>query len=144
MNKEKIQPYRRLRPSKIIHIRLDDIQGLVKKMSGKLHGGEIIALAGPLGAGKTTFVKSLGKALGIRRRITSPTFTLMQDFAIPNSRGRTLTLLHLDLYRTKNFREVKNLGITELWGAKNTITCIEWADKIKRHVPRHATWILLK
>ena len=43
---------------------------------------------------------------------------------------------HLDLYRTKNFREVKQLGITEIWGAKNTATIIEWANKISKHLPK--------
>lgn len=100
-------------------------------------GGEIFALSGDLGSGKTTFAKAFGKALGIKQNIPSPTFVLMQEF--PTKRkalsGRMITLYHLDLYRIKTFKEVKALGITEWWSHPETITIIEWAEKIKEQLP---------
>lgn len=112
-----------------------------KSLAKHIKGGEILALAGPLGSGKTTFTQILGRALGIKQRIASPTFVLMQSFPIPK---RGLWLVHLDLYRIKNFPEAAALGLAEVWGKKNTITVIEWADKIKKHLPPGAVFIHFK
>src|SRR5207253_2523671 len=96
-------------------------------------------LIGELGSGKTTFTKAFGKALGIRQPISSPTFVMMQQFETPNN----LFFYHLDLYRTKNFAEVKSLGITEWWGHPKTVTVIEWADKIIDSLPKDTIIIYL-
>ena len=115
---------------------LSGIKDLAKKVATSLKGGEIFALVGTLGAGKTTFVQALGKELKLKHKITSPTFTLMHNFEvkIPDLQNKVF-LYHLDLYRTKNFKEVRALGLTETWGRPDTITIIEWADKIKKHLP---------
>jgi tRNA threonylcarbamoyladenosine biosynthesis protein TsaE len=120
---------------RIQHIKLEQARAVAARTAKTLKGGEILALIGPLGSGKTTFTKALGQALKIRHKITSPTFTLMHVFPL-RLPGKAAALYHLDLYRTKNFREVKALGITETWGKADTITVIEWADKIKRHLPK--------
>ena len=116
-------------------IALSGINNLAKKVAAQLKGGEILALIGPLGAGKTTFVKALAKQLKIKHRVTSPTFTLLHRYNAKIAK-RPIFLYHLDLYRTKNFREVKTLGVEEFWGRPEAITLIEWADKIKRHWPK--------
>ena len=121
--------------------RLNEIPLLAKQVAKELRGGEILALIGSLGAGKTTFTQALGKALKIRHKITSPTFTLLNLFPAHLLKGTKVTLYHLDLYRTKNFKEVKALGITEFWGKKETITVIEWANKIKRYLPKKTKYI---
>jgi tRNA threonylcarbamoyladenosine biosynthesis protein TsaE len=113
---------------------LNDIPALAKTIAGKLKGGEIFALIGTLGAGKTTFVKAIGKELKIKHHITSPTFALLNCFPVKIKQQQIL-VYHLDLYRTKGFAEAKSLGLTEFWGAKHTVTFIEWADKIQRHLP---------
>jgi len=124
---------------------LDGIKALAKKVAKSLKGGEIFALVGNLGAGKTSFVKALGKELKLKHKITSPTFTLMHNFEakIPATKKKVF-LYHLDLYRTKNFKEVKALGLTEIWGRPDTITIIEWADKIQKYLPAKATIIKFK
>lgn len=116
-------------------ISLKDIPKFSKGLAKNLKGGEIFALVGPLGAGKTAFVKAVAKALKLKANITSPTFTLLHGFPIA-LKGRELMLYHLDLYRIKNFREAKALGLAEFWGQPHTITFIEWADKIKGHLPK--------
>jgi tRNA threonylcarbamoyladenosine biosynthesis protein TsaE len=112
-----------------------------EKMARTIKGGEVFALIGELGAGKTTFTKALGKALGVTRNIPSPTFVMIQEFPIPKSKPKFL--YHLDLYRTKNFTEVESLGITQWWGHPETITVIEWADKILKNLPANTTIIHL-
>ena len=118
---------------------LESIPALAKTTARQLKGGEIFALVGPLGSGKTTFVKAMGRQLKIKHNIPSPTFILLQAFEtkLPASGGKKKILFyHLDLYRTQSFKEVKNLGLGEFWGKPNTLTFIEWADKIKRHLPK--------
>lgn len=123
-----------------IKLPLSKAESAAKKIAKTIKGGEVFALIGELGSGKTTFTKALGKALGIRQTISSPTFVMMQQFEIPKSK---LFLYHLDLYRTKSFREVKSLGITEWWGHPQTVTVIEWADKILNNLPPNTTIIYL-
>jgi|SRR3989344_7458131 len=127
---------------KYFSLTLKEIPKIAKDIAHQLHGGEILALIGDLGSGKTAFTKALARHLKIKGRITSPTFMLMNIFParLPKTR-KGILFLHLDLYRTKNFSEIKALGLTELWGKKNTITAIEWADKIKNHLPKK-TWII--
>lgn len=126
--------------SRVYTIALSRAETRAKQFAKQARGGEIFALIGPLGSGKTTFTKAFGKALGIRNKILSPTFIVMQVFDIPMKKPAA-TLYHLDLYRTETFREVATLGITEWWGRPDTITIIEWADKIKTHLPARTTYL---
>ncbi len=125
-----------------INLPLSQATATAQKIAKGIKGGEIFALIGELGSGKTTFTKALGEALGVRQTISSPTFVMMQQFEIA-SRTPKLFLYHLDLYRTKNFAEVKSLGITEWWGHSETVTVIEWADKILTKLPPETTIIYL-
>ena len=125
---------------RVYKIALSEAEKQAKKFAQTARGGEILALVGPLGSGKTTFTKAYGKALGIRNKILSPTFIVMQVFDIPGNKTAK-TLYHLDLYRTKTFREIKTLGITEWWGRPEAITIIEWADKIITHLPKNTTFL---
>ncbi len=118
---------------------LSQAESQARKLAKTLKGGEVIALVGELGSGKTTFTKALGKALGIKQNISSPTFIMMQQFLTKKG----LHFYHLDLYRTKNFKEVEGLGITEWWGHPKTITVIEWADKISKSLPKQTQFINL-
>ena len=127
---------------KVLKIALSKAESEAKKIAKTIKGGEIFALIGDLGSGKTTFTKALGKELGVRQTISSPTFVMMQQFEIA-SRKPKLFLYHLDLYRTKNFKEVESLGITEWWGHSETVTVIEWADKILKDLPKNSTIIYL-
>ena len=99
----------------------------------------IIALTGDLGSGKTTFVQGFAKALGVRKKIISPTFILMRTY---KARKRKM-LYHLDLYRLEsNFEEeIENLGIKDVWKDGKNILVIEWAEKIKDLLPTGTIWI---
>ena len=99
------------------------------KMARKFKGGEILALIGDLGGGKTYFTKGLAQGLGIKKLISSPSFILMKIY--PLKKGKIKQLCHVDLYRLKDPKDIIHLGLKEYLGQKNTICVIEWADKIK-------------
>ncbi|NCQ16448.1 tRNA (adenosine(37)-N6)-threonylcarbamoyltransferase complex ATPase subunit type 1 TsaE, partial [Candidatus Falkowbacteria bacterium] len=104
-----------------------------KNFSKRLKGGEVIGLIGNLGAGKTIFTKGLAAGLGIIKNITSPTFVLMRVYPVKSRRIKQL--VHIDAYRVKSARDLTAIGADEYFGRPDTITAIEWADKIKKILP---------
>src|SRR5262245_240543 len=91
-----------------------------------LRAGDVVLLHGDLGAGKTAFVRGLAEGLGVEpSEVSSPTFTLIQEY-----RGGRLPLLHVDLYRLDNAKEIDDLGLEEL--GRDAVTAIEWAEKLPR------------
>lgn len=123
--------------TKTITLSLNDIPRFAQAIARRLKGGEILGLIGPLGSGKTLFVKRLAKALKIKDKVTSPTFVIMNVFPLRlPKKNKAVVLVHLDLYRTKTIKEIKALGLNEFWGRRDVITAIEWADKIKNHLPK--------
>lgn len=106
----------------------DDTRQLAAEIATLVAPGDIIVLAGDLGAGKTTFVQGLGKALGVTEQITSPTFTLVRPYE-----GR-LRLVHADIYRLDRLQEVVDLGLMEQVD-DNAVACIEWGDLAEPVLP---------
>lgn len=105
-------------------------------LTKSLRGGQILALVGDLGSGKTTFTKGLAEGLKIKQTIHSPTFVLMRVFKIPQSRFHVSCfmfheLVHIDIYRLKDETELLEIGALDYLGQPGTITVIEWADRIK-------------
>lgn len=96
----------------------------------------VIALEGELGAGKTTLVKGLARALKIKSRIKSPTFNLVKHYLIPDNLKARSSLYHLDCYRLKDHRDLKPLGIDEIIKNRENIILIEWSDRVKKILPR--------
>jgi tRNA threonylcarbamoyladenosine biosynthesis protein TsaE len=124
-------------------IRVEQGKKLAQELAQTVRGGEVFALVGELGSGKTTFAKHLGKALGVKQTVTSPTFIIMQEYATPRKAkdGQPLFFYHLDLYRAHSAKDVASLGLEQIWSQPNTITVIEWADKIKPLLPAKTTFI---
>ena len=110
-----------------------ETQKLGEKLANSLKGGGLIALYGELGSGKTTFVKGLAKGLGIKKRIISPTFVFIRPYTLV---AKPYTLYHVDLYRIGKADEIKGLGLDEIFNDKEAIVAIEWAEKIKKLLPR--------
>jgi tRNA threonylcarbamoyladenosine biosynthesis protein TsaE len=102
----------------------------------------ILALEGDLGGGKTTFLQGFAKGLGIKEKILSPTFVILKKFQIPNSKFQYF--YHFDCYRIKESKEVLKLGFKKLISSPKNIVSIEWADKIRKILPRKLIKIKFK
>jgi len=97
-----------------------------RELATRLSAGSAVLLIGPLGAGKTAFVRGLAEGLGVKPGdVSSPTFTLIQEY-----RGGRVPLLHVDLYRLDDPREIEELGLEEL--GEPAVLAIEWAEKLPR------------
>lgn len=105
-----------------------------EKLGGQLQPGDVIALEGDLGAGKTTFTKGLAKGLDIKRTVNSPTFTIIKEY-----QGR-LPLYHMDVYRVADAME--DLGFDEYFEGDG-VTVVEWAHLIKEQLPTELLTIYL-
>lgn len=109
-------------------------QKIAQNLAKTLKGGGTIALFGDLGSGKTIFVQGLAKGLGLKRKITSPTFVFMRSYPLI-LKGEALTFYHLDLYRGQNYKDFQSLGLGEIF-TKDAIVVLEWADRIKEILPQ--------
>ncbi len=101
----------------------------------------VIALNGDLGAGKTTFTKGIGKALGVKRVINSPTFTIMKTYEVTKHINDIEMLYHLDVYRLTNSNDDFSLSEYFEWGG---LTVIEWAEIINDLLPENLWQIVIK
>lgn len=90
-------------------------------LAGVAERGDVVLLAGPLGAGKTTFAQGFARGLGVEGPVTSPTFTLVRQY--PCRLGQ---LLHADVYRLDHLAEVEDLGLGEL--VEQGMALVEWGD----------------
>ncbi|MFA6322561.1 MAG: tRNA (adenosine(37)-N6)-threonylcarbamoyltransferase complex ATPase subunit type 1 TsaE [Candidatus Buchananbacteria bacterium] len=117
---------------------------LGKKIALTLKGGEILALSGNLGAGKTVFSKGVAAGLGVKAVITSPTFVLMKIYH-PKSKILTLKkFVHIDCYRVDGPMAIEGIGATDYFNQSDSVVLIEWAEKIKKILPPSAIKIKIK
>ncbi|MBU3957294.1 tRNA (adenosine(37)-N6)-threonylcarbamoyltransferase complex ATPase subunit type 1 TsaE [Patescibacteria group bacterium] len=107
-----------------------ETQKLGEKISADLKLGDILALYGELGSGKTTFIQGLARGLGIKKRVISPTFVFIRQYPVAGHRS-PVTFYHVDLYRINEVTEAKGLGLEEIFADPGAIVVIEWADRIK-------------
>lgn len=107
----------------------EDTQEIARDFASQLKAGDVVLLAGQLGAGKTAFVRGLAAGLGIDpAEVSSPTFTLVHEY-----RGGRLVLYHVDLYRLERTAS-DDLGLEEM-GVADGVLAIEWPDRLTHDLP---------
>ncbi|MEK7619607.1 MAG: tRNA (adenosine(37)-N6)-threonylcarbamoyltransferase complex ATPase subunit type 1 TsaE [Patescibacteria group bacterium] len=111
-------------------------QNIAAEFALTLKGGEVIALYGDLGAGKTTFVKGLAKALGVTEVVTSPTFVLMNVYRAHSK--QISRLVHIDCYRLERAGQLAEIGGDEYFGNSDTVVAIEWPERVNTVLPKDA------
>jgi tRNA threonylcarbamoyladenosine biosynthesis protein TsaE len=107
-----------------------------KRLGRLLEPGDVVALVGDLGTGKTQFIKGLAEGVGVGKAtyVSSPSFTLINEYP-----GR-IPFYHIDLYRLESEKEAEGLGLEE-YVRGNGITAIEWADKVSSLLPAELLWV---
>lgn len=118
----------------------DDFIGIIKDVLSveNLKGNHsvILALYGDLGAGKTTFTQKLGKYLGVKESITSPTFTIVKQYCI-DYHEQFERLVHIDAYRFESEAEAGPVFIKETLDQPNIVACVEWPERLVSILPKN-------
>ena len=117
---------------------IEEMWDFAKDLGKYCKPNQVIALNGDLGAGKTTFTKGIGQALGVERVINSPTFTIMKIYDVTNHVNDIKKLYHLDVYRIGSSNDDFEL---EEYFYQNGLTIIEWANIIEDLLPED-TWVI--
>lgn len=108
----------------------EDTFEIARLLGASLASGDVVALTGDLGAGKTVFCKGIGAALGIPpERVTSPTFTIVTEHE------GTPPLVHVDVYRIDTVREAVGIGLDETLSGSDAVCVVEWAEKLEELLP---------
>lgn len=103
-----------------------------------LKNGDVVALSGELGTGKTTLIKGIAQGMGFDSgEVASPSFTFINEYDGP------LPLFHIDLYRLENEKELYEIGYEEYMQGDGVVV-IEWADKVPQAIPKESLWITLR
>ena len=102
----------------------DETRALGRTLAQALQGGAVVAFTGDLGAGKTAFVSGMAEGLGIEERVTSPTFTIVNEYE-----GGRLPLFHFDMYRLGSADELFHIG-WEDYLARNGVCAVEWSENV--------------
>ena len=111
---------------------------LGQQLAELLEAGSVIALVGDLGAGKTHFTKGVAQGLGSDAEVTSPTFSLVQEY-----RGNNLSLFHFDFYRMETADEVLRIGWDEYLDTADEegVIVVEWPNKFPELLPAGTLWL---
>lgn len=104
-----------------------------QRLGELLRGGDVVCLLGNLGAGKTALAQGVGQALNLIASLTSPTFTLIQEYCCEIEQNET-RLIHMDLYRLQHPEEVEVIGVTDYF-QKEAICLIEWPEVAQDYLP---------
>ena len=107
----------------VTHSREETVN-LGARLADALTGGTVVAFTGGLGAGKTAFVAGMARALGVKERVTSPTFTIVNEFE-----GGRLPLFHFDMYRLGSADELFHIG-WEDYLARGGVCAVEWSENV--------------
>lgn len=111
--------------------------GLGEKLGARLRPGDVLAFYGGLGAGKTAFIRGVARGLGVEGRVTSPTFTIVNEYP-----GR-VPLFHFDMYRLGSSDELFEIG-WEDYLARGGVCCVEWTENVEDAIPPEAVRVRIE
>jgi len=103
---------------------LEELYSFADIFAKQIKSNTLVLFSGELGAGKTTFIKALCQKLGVKEMVTSPTFTLVQNYQAK------LPIFHLDLYRLETEKEIINMDIFNFLDEPNALVLVEWGEKL--------------
>ena len=106
----------------------DETERVGERLGRRLVPGDVVALSGELGTGKTCFMRGLARGLGVTQGVSSPTFVIVNQYT-----GR-MPVFHIDAYRTESLTELLDIGFDE-YVSGDSVTVIEWADKLEPLLP---------
>ena len=112
---------------------LEETKQLAAEFASGLCGGELVALEGELGSGKTSFVKGVTEALGVHEEVRSPTFTLLHVYETHHPSVKYV--VHVDAYRLKRPEELHELGLLEWFGRDDAVIFVEWPERLEGVLP---------
>ena len=110
-------------------------EALGERLGERLRGGEVIAYRGELGAGKTAFTRGLARGLGISVRVTSPTYTIVNEYG-----GGRLPLFHFDMYRLHDADDLFDIG-WEDYLERGGVCAVEWSENVMDALPEDTVWV---
>ncbi len=114
----------------------------ILKSKNQQYGALVVGLSGELGSGKTVFVQSVAKHLGIKNKVSSPTFVILKKYSLKKSKNYNF-LFHIDAYRLKCEKELLHLGWEKIVNDKNNLIFIEWPENVKKIIPADARFIYI-
>jgi tRNA threonylcarbamoyladenosine biosynthesis protein TsaE len=117
----------------------EETELLGERLAQTLRPGAVLGLIGELGAGKTQFVKGIVRGLGIKKRIHSPTFTLVNEYL-----SEKIRCYHLDLYRLENSQQILSAGLDQYVAMDDAVTIIEWFDRWSADLPQPKTGMIIR
>jgi tRNA threonylcarbamoyladenosine biosynthesis protein TsaE len=123
-------------PASVICSTVDDTVSLGKALAGLLKKGSVVALKGPLGAGKTYFTKGIAMALGVKDAITSPSYTIVSEYS-GFLQGNSIKIFHIDAYRLTGDDDFSAIGGEEMIFGDG-ISIIEWCERIPEFIGKGA------
>jgi tRNA threonylcarbamoyladenosine biosynthesis protein TsaE len=112
-----------------------ETEAIARKIASELRAGDIVALEGELGAGKTHFTKGLVAGLSSPAPVTSPTFTIVHEYA-----GGRLPIYHFDFFRLEDARAARAIALDDYFFGEG-VSIVEWADRFPEFIPPNARWI---
>ena len=115
----------------------EETEVLGEQLAAKLRGGDVIAYLGDLGAGKTAFTRGLARGLGCTARVTSPTFTIVNEYE------GDLPLFHFDMYRLGDADELFDIGWDE-YLSRGGVCAVEWSERITEEIPEDAIIVTIR
>lgn len=115
-----------------------------KNFAKSLKSGDIVALFGELGSGKTEFVKGICDFFDVDELVTSPTFTIMNQYNGMDKLNNEIPIYHIDLYRINKKEDLKEIGFEDCMFTNNAIKLVEWAEKAENLIPRTSYSVEIK